>query len=251
MISSPIISFDIFNTLQGFKHGFSTREMIGGMSSGPFYNLNLGNFKHDKKRHIEHNRALFYQRLHINSANVAYPHQVHSATVRLINHPGQYTDCDALITRRSNIYLSIQTADCFPLFLIEPQVKAIALVHAGWRGVLKHIIEHTIAMMTEHMDADPAKMMAAVGPGLKSECFEVRSDVYQEVPEEFCFSHPASDKRYIDLAGFITKKLIDLGLKTENIEASDLCTKCRPDLFFSYRRDGIKSGRMMGVLGIC
>jgi YfiH family protein len=251
MINQSIITFEILKTLQGFIHGFSTREMEGGMSSGPFHNFNLGNFQQDEKTHIEHNRILFFRQLHINSSCVAYPRQIHSAHVRLIVRPGTYPDCDALITRQKKVYLSIQTADCFPLFLIEPKAGIVALVHAGWRGVLNHIVEHTVGMMTEHMDADPAKILAAIGPGLQTECFEVKSDVYRFVPEDFHHPHPTNNKRYIDLAGFINKKLIALGLQTGNIEVSDLCTKCRPDLFFSFRRDGIKSGRMMGILGIC
>ena len=251
MLENSLLTFNIFKPLPGFIHGFSTREMDGGSSLGPFYNLNLGNFQFDEKARIMHNRLLFFKRFYIDPARVAYARQIHSGNVQVIDRPGSYDNCDALITRQKNIYLTVQTADCFPLFVIEPAAKIVALIHAGWRGVVRNIVEHSIEKMVSSLDAEPSRMVAAIGPGLRSECFEVKSDVFKQIPAAYCFSHAENIKRYIDLAGFITEKLIALGLNFKNIEVSTLCTRCRSDLFFSYRRDGIKSGRMMGLLGIC
>jgi len=246
-----MISFDILDQFDGLINVFSTRSADGGASTGPFANLNLGNFQYDNRKNIEHNRSLFFERYRIDPQMVVYPQQIHSANVRLVQQPGIYPETDAIVTNRKNIYLSIQTADCFPVYLAEPAGNTIALIHAGWRGVVNNIIEKTIHLMTVRLAVDTEKIVAAIGPGLRSECFEVKSDVYTYFPKKFSTSHEESSKRYIDLAGIIKEKLIALGLLPGHIEESRLCSKCRDDLFFSYRRDGVKSGRMMGILGIC
>ena len=246
-----MITFDIFRQIEGLIHAFSIREAEGGRSKGPFYNLNMGNYQYDQRQHIEHNRALFFKQNRIDPHTIVSAQQIHSANVRLVDQPGVYPGSDALVTRQKNIFLSILTADCFPVFLVEPESMTIALIHAGWRGVVNQIITKTIKLMSDQLAVDAKKLLAAIGPGLKTECFEVRADVYRLFPEKFQYPHPDRTKKYIDLGGCIGENLLNAGLAAENIEISGLCSQCRQDLFFSFRRDGEKSGRMMGILGIC
>jgi YfiH family protein len=251
MTNLVTISFSIFNQVQGVVCAFSTRKAEGAISAGPFAQLNLGNHKFDKKENIEYNRSLFFKHHHVEPQTVVFPGQIHSANIRFVNQPGIYPDTDALVTDKRNLFLTVQTADCFPVFLVEPQKRVIALIHAGWRGLVQDIVRHTIELMTTNLAVNPQMILAAIGPGLQAECFEVNADVYQKFPEKFRFSHRENSKRYIDLSGFIKEELMTYGVRNDFIEVSDQCSMCREDLFFSYRRDGEKSGRMMGILGIC
>jgi copper oxidase (laccase) domain-containing protein len=104
--------------------------------------------------------------------------------------------------------------------------------------------------MKTEFSSNPAEMRAAVGPGLQKECFEVREDVYNQFPRSCLIKHPETTKRYLDLQKYVRDNLINARIQSQNIELNKSCTKCCESLYYSFRRDGKKSGRMMGLLGI-
>jgi YfiH family protein len=242
------ISFPLFDQFEELICAFSTRR--GGYSKGSFSSLNMGNIKSDDPLLVMKNRNLFYNKLGILKQSVALPDQIHSANVKIISKSGMIPQTDALISNDRGLFLGIQTADCFPVFIYSPKKKTIGIVHAGWKGVVQDILMKTIDTMIENLGVFPSDLFIAVGPGLQKECFEVRSDVYKYFPEEYLEYHKDTSKRYLKLAGYLYNILISMNVPAKQIYISDDCTKCNHKQFFSYRRDGEKSGRMMGIIGI-
>jgi YfiH family protein len=161
--------------------------------------------------------------------------QVHGADVlvfegdtRVLTHPLPY---DAVITNKKRVALGISTADCLPILMIDRSKKVIAAVHAGWRGVWRGIIERTVNEMIKSFESLPADIMAGIGPGIGPCCYEVGTDVVT----------------YLDLSRAAQLELTKVGIPPENIETIPLCTTCKEDLFFSYRRDK-KAGRQLSFI---
>lgn len=188
---------------------------------------------------------------------------------------------EGVITDQKNILLTTVHADCLPVWLYDEEHHAIGLVHAGWRGTLAGIAPKAVKLMQETYGSDPAKMKAAIGPGISLCCFETGPEVieafrahwdfadkYAETAEQH-FSNSngstvagygsrnggagtmpeAAGKYYIDLKGINTEELLQAGLQLENIEISRHCTHCEPETFASYRREGGTYMRMGA--GIC
>ncbi len=247
MANDSYITFDIFKPFEEITCAFSTRK--NGFSTGPFSSLNLGNINQDNPEVVKNNRLSYYKSLNIEPTNVILPDQIHSTNVRIVNTPGSIAMTDALISNKTNLFIGIQTADCFPIFLYEPNRQTIGIIHAGWRGAIAGIIRKTIDLMITEFDINILHVLAGVGPGLQKECFEVREDVYQQFSEVYLSKHPDQSKRYLNLQTYIRDCLWETGIQKQNIEFNAACTKCCKSLFYSYRRDGEKSGRMMGIIG--
>jgi YfiH family protein len=248
MIDKSLITFPIFDQFNELICAFSTR--YGGHSEGIFSSLNMGNIKYDDPQIVKKNRNLFYNKLDLSEKSIALPVQVHSSNVKIISIPGTVPETDALITTEKGLFLSVLTADCLPVFIYAPSNQAVAVIHAGWRGVVQNILEHTLDFLGKHLGAFSHDLYVAIGPGLQKECFEVRSDVFEQFPEDFLDTHEDSSKRFLNLSGFVNQLLISQNVPAEHIYVNNDCTKCNHEHFFSYRRDGVKAGRMMGIIGI-
>jgi YfiH family protein len=183
--------------------------------------------------------------------------QVHGADVLVISednrsfaltHPQPY---DAVITDKKNIALGIWTADCLPLLMVDRSKKIIAAVHAGWRGIWQGVIERTINEMIKTFQSSPADIVVGIGPGIGSCCYEVKEDVVSL----FKNSHAATDqfiqeregRHYLDLSRAAQLELAQAGIPAEHIAAVPLCTACREDIFFSYRRE-VDAGRQLSFI---
>ena len=247
MMNTPHISFDILNSFSNLVCQFSTRN--GGFSKNDYQSLNLGLHTGDEQTVVNKNRELFFRNLNIPVNNIAFTDQIHSSQVEIVRQPGIYSKSDGLITAEKDIFLVIQTADCFPVFLYDPRTEVVAAVHCGWRSVFAGIIENTVTLMHTRFQIDPQNLLTGIGPGLQKECFEIRADVYEQVQEIYLSAYPEHGKRLFDLQKMIIDKLIKQGVRPENIENVGHCTKCDEALFYSFRRDGQRSGRMMGVIG--
>jgi len=248
MASLSLLSFEIFKPFKNLICLFSTRR--NGFSKEPYDSLNLGLRTGDNFADIEKNRAKFFKEISIHQDQIAFTDQIHSARAIVIEQSGIYSKSDALITARKGLFLAIQAADCFPIFLYDPKNQIIAAIHAGWRGVVDGIIENTISSLCTVFSTDSSDLFAAVGPGLQRECFEVREDVYNLVDRKYMTQHPDRTKKFFDLQSLIEDRLINIGIIKEHVDLIPLCTKCENNLFFSYRRDKAQSGRMMGIIGL-
>ncbi|HEV2177305.1 MAG TPA: peptidoglycan editing factor PgeF [Terriglobia bacterium] len=169
---------------------------------------------------------------------------------------------DALMTAESGVLLSVRVADCLPILLVDPRQRVVAAVHAGWRGALGRIAQKTAAEMQRIFGSRPSEILAAVGPGIGACCYEVGGEVAQRFRGAFaggdaffCEREQAAASArnnllQLDLTAVVRRQLLDGDLDPDNIHATDFCTACRTDLFFSHRKEGPTTGRMMAVAGM-
>ena len=184
----------------------------------------------------------------LNPNHVVKPKQVHSADVKFVYTPGEIAATDGLISNSNSIVLSIQVADCIPLFLADPLNGLIGLVHAGWRGIEKRIIPNTVNQMIQK-GGNRKGIIAFMGPSIRQCCFEIGPEVSKKFPND-CVINGNRDRSFLDLQRVAIKQLLSTQVLEKNILASEECTKCNPDKYFSYRRSGSKAGRMIGVIGL-
>ena len=211
-------------------HGFTTRQRG-----------NLGFGKNPGDPEVVKNRKELFEHLHLESRRHVQPKQIHSSIVidALEFQPGM--EGDATYTRNPNDLLSVLTADCIPILLYHPD-GVVSAIHAGWRGLDSGVIEAAISKL-------PPGITAAIGPAIGPCCYEVSEDLAQQFEQKFGTKVVLRDKPnpHLDL---ISVALMQLDkFEPAEIDAARLCTKCHPDLFFSYRRDG-SSGRQMSFISL-
>lgn len=169
--------------------------------------------------------------------------QIHSAICfRADGAPGCLGEGDALYANQPGSWLVVRTADCVPVILADARQRAVAVIHAGWRGAAEGVVERALDRMQAEFATDPADIAAAIGPAIQRCCFEVGP----EVAERF----GASGRTCIDLAGTIVRQLESRGVKNRDIANLGACTRCAPGQFHSYRRDREASGRMQSAARI-
>jgi YfiH family protein len=242
----------------GFANAFSTR--LGGVSLMPQDALNLAGFNEDEAENIYENRRRFLK-LFEGEWTLTACWQVHGAEVRrVLDATDARCDtehCDALITDATRILLGVKTAACVPVILGDERTGACAAVHAGWRGTLAAIVPRALERMSAEYGTRAADVRAAIGPAAGACCYEVGA----EVIEAFASSFPNSNELFIptregharvDLQRANREQLVAAGVAPENIHTAPLCTMCRTDIFFSYRREKKtygRTGRLMSVIG--
>lgn len=178
-------------------------------------------------------------------------HSDHVAVVTSGNSLSTVPDTDALITNEPGLFVCIQTADCVPILLFDPQRKVVAAVHAGWRGTVSKIAKITVRQMTESFGCDPANILAGIGPSIHMHAYEVGREVVEAVEANFNNSSVllkpslTEGKAYFDLWEANQTVLKESGLAEENIEVMGLCSFEQADLFYSARREGVETGRMV------
>jgi len=238
--------FNIFKD-QPLIHCFSTRK--GGFSQDPFKSLNLGLSTPDNKNDVKKNRKLFFDHLKIDPKDLAIPRQIHSDNIILVDKPGIYSDCDALVTGNRGVILTIQTADCFPVFIFDPDKNVCSIVHSGWRGTAKNITGQTIMLMKKEMNCIAENMLVAIGAGVQQRNYQVDSKTAAHFDNDFLLED-GKDHFRLDIQGNIIAQVLETGVLNKNIECDTRCTYDTGDFYYSYRRDGQYSGRMMGVIGL-
>jgi hypothetical protein len=176
-------------------------------------------------------------------ANLATLRQVHSATcVPAAGLSGELGEGDALLENVPGSVVAVKTADCLPILLVDERRRAVAAVHAGWRGTVAGIAQHAVEAMRAQFGSLAADLHAAIGPGIGPCCYQVGPDVAARFGLQ--------GRAHVDLAGANRRQLIDAGVTPERIYASNLCTMCRPDEFHSFRRDKEAAGRLYSFAGI-
>ncbi len=179
---------------------------------------------------------------------VASVKQVHEATIWDVDQTfiqgTTILEGDGLITRSPNIPLAIRTADCLPVFIFDPRQRAIGLVHAGWRGSRKRIVEKTVKRMAQQWKTSLEDLKVVLGPAIRSCCYEVGREFLEYFPQEVIVK---DQHLFLDLPLVNKTQLSSLGVREENIFDCRICTCCDQQ-FFSHRRDGAKAGRMLSVM---
>jgi hypothetical protein len=166
--------------------------------------------------------------------------QIHSAEVLATAQEGCAGDGDALIATRPGLAVSIRTADCLPILLADPQRGVVAAVHAGWRGTAGRIVAAEVNKLCDQQECDAASIYAAIGPGIGRCCYQVGPEVARQ------FGRVGTV--HLDLAAANREQLLETGVLAAHIDTIGLCTRCRADLFHSWRRDGPSAGRMISYI---
>jgi hypothetical protein len=181
------------------------------------------------------------------------PRQRHTAVARLVasadDRPGV---CDALITNRAEVVLGIQTADCVPVLVVDPRARAVAAVHAGWRGTLAGVLTRTLELMSASFGSDPGQCRVALGPAIGGCCYEVGPEVERQFAERWpeALDRGPTGRARLDLARVNLLQAVAAGVPADQILSSGACTRCREQEFPSYRRDGAGCGRILSLIGV-
>jgi YfiH family protein len=248
------ISFFEFPNLSGIpglRHGVFTRR--GGYSQGPYQSLNVGLSGDDDPENVIKNRQAIEQVMA--NGETVFIHQVHGTRVVVFPQMergandaglGVAEEGDAVISNIPGMSLAVQTADCQAILLYDPVRRAVGNIHSGWRGSIQNIIAHTVARMMAVFGTRASDLLAGIGPSLGPCCAEF-IHYRREIPESLW--HYGVGNNHFDFWAMSRDQLQLAGVPAENIAASNFCTRCRTDLFFSYRREKI-TGRFAAVIGL-
>ena len=166
-------------------------------------------------------------------------------------------ETDGMVTNVPGICLVTFYADCAPLYLVDPVRKVIGLSHSGWRGTVGKIVKVTVETMTREFGSDPKDILAAVGPSICQDCYEVSEEVIGLFRENFVeelwpklFYGKENGHYQLNLWEANRSIFEEAGILPEHITVTDVCTACNPELLFSHRASGGKRGNLAGFLGL-
>ena len=270
------LTFPKLSACPDFTHAFSTR--LGGVSEGIYKSMNLSFTRGDDDALVRENFRLFTDAVGVPFDSIVMSDQTHTTCVRRVTssdcgngltRPKSFFDTDGLITNEPGVTLFTSFADCVPLFFIDPVNKAIGLTHSGWRGTVGRIGAVTIEAMKNSFGSNPEDIIAAIGPSICGDCYEVSEDVAVQFMNEFGaraskvvlpqaeyyalhnISKPAQKEKYqLDLWQANAFIMLDAGIKADNLSITDICTCCNSDLLFSHRASQGKRGNLAAVLMI-
>jgi YfiH family protein len=241
-----VFKFESFKKYKDIVHWVTTKE---GWVSG-----NKPRFTGDSEAVYSGYRKELAISCEWDTNRFVFPRQTHSDRVVVVtseNITGTIDDTDALITNERGLFICVQTADCVPILLFDPVKKVVAAIHAGWKGTISKIAKKTIGQMTERFGCNPADIVAGIGPSIHIHAYEVGPEVVQAVEANFgnyaALLKPSVNegKAYFDLWEANQTVLKESGVQEENIELMGLCSFEQADLFYSARRDGTDTGRMV------
>jgi YfiH family protein len=183
--------------------------------------------------------------------NLATLHQIHSnVVVDAAGRSGCLGEGDALVENTPGRLIAVKTADCLPVLIVDPARRAVAAVHAGWRGTLQNIVKSAIEMLAEKFSSRAEDLHVAIGPGIRKCCFEVGREVAARFVTFFPRMDNLSHKVHLDLMHVNSVQLRELGVLPGRIYGTELCTVCGGEGFCSYRREKNHAGRMLSVIGV-
>ena len=272
------LTFPVLDEYPELVHAFTTRH--GGVSTGEKTSLNFGKGPDETWDNILENYRILAEVLSeeagqpglVNREHMVRTDQTHTANVLTVTEEHltmgifkerEYTNIDGLITNKRGIALITSHGDCNALFFYDPVQRAIGAAHSGWKGTLQEIGREVVLRMAAEFGTNPADLIAGIGPALCQTCFEVDEDVAEKFyvknsgwrnlsfRREIGICSETGEvrrKHYIDLKAVVRDTLQDCGVKAEHIHDMGLCSKCRPDLFYSYRGQKGKGGNMVSVM---
>ncbi len=254
-----MLGYKLLSSYSNISHFVTTRQ--GGVSEGNYESFNCTLYSGDNKDSVLKNQQKLCNAFNLSADRLLIPYQIHGTEIAVIDNgylrlaPEERSQhlqgVDALITDQSGYCLCISTADCVPLLLYDTRKNVIAAIHAGWRGTVKRIAEKAIESMQKRYNTNPSDVIATIGPSISLTNFEVGDEVYQTFfDEKFRMDAISSrniktGKWHIDLWEANRLQLLDSGILPSNIELAGICTYQNHKQFFSARRLGINSGRIL------
>lgn len=229
---------------------------LGGVSRAPYDSLNMGYHVGDSAVDVTENRLRVFRALGLRADRLVTCAQVHGDRVAVVSGPGSIAGADGLVTGVGGLTLAVFCADCVPVWVLDPRVGAVAVVHAGWRGTLTRIAARAVEALRQKFGSRPRDILAAVGPSIGPCCYEVGPEVVEQAaaalgPE--VVRPRAGARAHLDLKEGNRLALLEAGVPERSIHVAGLCTCCREDLFHSHRRavrtsgPDARSGRMAAL----
>ncbi len=256
-----VLRFSAWKGLEEVTHAFTTR--IGGVSKGEFAALNLGFGRGDQEENVCENYRRFCRAAGFHPDSLVCGAQVHRTDIRRVGteHQGlgiwkaqDIDSADGLCTDQPGVTLVVYAADCVPVYFVDREHRAIGLAHAGWRGAVSGMPEVMVRRMAEEFGTDPAQLLAAIGPSICKDCFEVDEPVAREflaLPGADAFvTGPAHDKYHVDLWECCRQSLLGAGVLPEHITVGHVCTMEESDLLFSHRKTRGQRGSNCAMLAL-
>ncbi len=237
----------IFTSFSKVVAAESTRH--SGVSLAPYESLNLGKNTDDNPAHVLENRRRFCTALGFQPEQLALSRQIHSDQILRVESPGQFDGYDALVTNQPDILLAVSVADCTPILIFDQKNKAVAAIHAGWRGTVAGIIHKTLHYMAEQFGSVGADCWAYVGTCIDECSFAVGEDVAAAFGTDFKHFDAEKGQFFVDLKKANQAQLLDFGVPIAQIEISPYSTVLHNDRYFSHRHEGGVTGRMMAAIG--
>jgi len=207
--------------------------------------LNLSVSTNDDREVVLNNRHLFYDSLGLNDTMVARGRQVHGNTVHIETQGGSHGDGDGFVTNTPGVAVSVMVADCAAILLADRSAGVVGALHAGWRGTVGGIIKRGIESMVS-LGANPADIEAYIGPCISQACFELGEEVAAQFHDQYV--DRSKSKPHADIRQWLKDQLLNEGLNKSHVEVDTSCTFTNDDRYYSYRRQGDASGRMMALI---
>ena len=259
------LTFPILEQTGMVRHLFSTR--VGGVSEGIYGTMNLSYTRGDIKEAVDENFRRIAGVLGCDLSDIVCSDQTHTVNLRIASRkdggkgiltPKDYKDIDGLLTDEPGLVLATFYADCVPLYFVDTKRKAIALAHSGWRGTVARMGRCVVEKMRETYGTNPEDIVAAIGPSICRECYEVSEDVAEEFAKEFqgigqmdeILISKGGGKYQLDLWRANEIVLTEAGIPKDRIQVTDLCTCHNSDYLFSHRASHGKRGNLGAFLGI-
>lgn len=257
------LTFPALAATGAVEHLFSTR--LGGVSEGCLGSMNLSYTRGDEKENVDENFRRIATALNRKVTEFVFTDQTHTANVRVadardagcgIVRERGYHDVDGLVTNDPGIVLCAFFADCVPLFFVDPIRRVIGLSHSGWKGTVHKIGKETVQTMRREFGCDPADIVAAVGPSICGDCYEVSEDVAEQFRQAFSedtgavLREKGGGKYLLDLWEANRLVMKEAGILEEHISVTDLCTCCNPEFLFSHRASHGKRGNLGAFLAL-
>lgn len=248
MTPTPLIYPSIFSSFSHLSAGQSTRH--GGVSKSPYDTLNLGKSTEDDPTDVAENRKRYSAALGFTPEQMAWSKQVHSDQISIVDVPGGSEGYDALITNVPGILLAVSVADCASILVYDHANRAIAAIHAGWKGTVAQIVARSLALMANTYGTRGTDCYAYIGACIDECSFEVGPEVAEQFSNTFKRWDPDRGKFFVNLKKANTAQLLDFGVPQAQIEISPFCTLVNAQDFFSHRHSGGRTGRGMSAIGI-
>lgn len=258
------LEFPLLSETGVVRHGISTRE--GGVSEGIYRSMNLSFARGDKEEHVIENYRRIGAAIGVSPDRMTASSQTHTTNVRAVTEddigkgilrPRDYTDVDGLMTNLPDVCLVTYYADCVPLLFVDPVHRAIASSHSGWRGTVDRMGEITVQAMQRAYGSRPEDIVAAIGPSICQDCYEVSEDVIERFRAAFpetewasLFYRKPDGKFQLNLWRANELILLGAGIKREHLAVTNLCTCCNSELLFSHRASHGKRGNLAAFLAL-
>ena len=258
-----LFTFPLLSKDTGVKNVFTTRQ--GGISKGMFESLNLSYTRGDDPAAVTENYRRVAAAMGGTLSDIVCSDQTHTTNVLRVDRScggygvtreRPYMDVDGLITNDPGVILATFYADCVPLYFVDPKNHAIGLSHSGWRGTVGRMGRATLEKMKEEFGTDPKDVLAAIGPSICQDCYEVSEDVASAFATEFAgheteiLIDKGNGKYQLDLWRSNAIVMQEAGIKKEHLAVTNLCTCCNPKLLFSHRASHGKRGNLGAFLKI-